>query len=147
MPKMMPPDFSPEGSPVSEEIVFRAVQEYLPDDWHVLHSFHFTSDDPQGKKKDGEIDFLFYNPTEATNKQGRPCASRQTPTGGLRDGQTCCPGFASAELPGLRDCRVARGPRRHVRPVFSTNCRKLSFPRFPAFFDLHFSRNRSIFIE
>jgi len=64
MPKMMPPDFSPEWSPVSEEIVFRAVQEYLSDDWYVLHSFHFTSDDPQGKKKDGEIDFLFYNPAE-----------------------------------------------------------------------------------
>ena len=64
MPKMMPPDFDLEWSPVSEEIVFRAVQEYLPDDWYVLHSFHFTSDDPQGKKKDGEIDFLFYNPAE-----------------------------------------------------------------------------------
>ena len=30
MPKMMPPDFDPEWSPVSEEIVFRAVQENLP---------------------------------------------------------------------------------------------------------------------
>ena len=64
MPKMMPPDFKPEWSPVSEEIVFHAVQEYLPDDWYVLHSFHFTSDDPQGRKKDGEIDFLFYHPAE-----------------------------------------------------------------------------------
>ena len=61
MPKMMPPDFSPERSPVSEEIVFRSVQEYLPDVWYVLHSFHFTSDDPQGRKKDGEIDILFYH--------------------------------------------------------------------------------------
>ena len=64
MPKMMPPDFDPEWSPVSEEIVFRAVQEHLPDDWYVLHSFHFTSDDLQGRKKDGEIDFLFYHPAE-----------------------------------------------------------------------------------
>ena len=64
MPKMMPPDFKPEWSPVSEETVFRAVQEYLPDDWYVFHSFHFISDDPQGKKHDGEIDFLFYHPIE-----------------------------------------------------------------------------------
>ena len=35
MPKMLPPDFDPEWSPVSEEIVFRAAQEYLPDDWGV----------------------------------------------------------------------------------------------------------------
>ena len=64
MPKMMPPDFDPEWSPVSEEIVFRAVQENLPDDWYVFHSFHFISDDRQGKKHDGEIDFLFYHPIE-----------------------------------------------------------------------------------
>ena len=64
MPKMMPPDFDPEWSPVSEEIVFHAVQEHLPDDWYVLHSFHFTSDDLQGRKRDGEIDFLFYHPAE-----------------------------------------------------------------------------------
>ena len=44
-----------DGAPVSEEIVFRAAQERLPDDWYVFHSFHFTSDDLQGRKKDGEI--------------------------------------------------------------------------------------------
>ena len=64
MPKMMPPDFDPEWSPVSEEIVFRAAKERLSDDWYVFHSFHFTSDDLQGRKKDGEIDFLFYHPDE-----------------------------------------------------------------------------------
>ena len=64
MPKMMPPVFNPEWSPVSEEIVFRAVQDHLPDDWYVFHSFHFISDDPQGRKHDGEIDFLFYHPIE-----------------------------------------------------------------------------------
>ena len=35
MPKMMPPVFDPEWSPVSEEIVYRAAQEYLPDDWYI----------------------------------------------------------------------------------------------------------------
>ena len=39
-----------DGAPVSEEIVFRAAQERLPDDWYVFHSFHFTSDDLQGRR-------------------------------------------------------------------------------------------------
>ena len=30
----------------------------------MFHSFHFISNDRQGKKHDGEIDFLFYHPIE-----------------------------------------------------------------------------------
>lgn len=64
MPKMMPPIYDPEWTPESEEVVFRAVQENLSDEWYVFHSFHFISNDRQGKKHDGEIDFLFYHPIE-----------------------------------------------------------------------------------
>jgi len=64
MAKMMPPIFDSDWSPASEEIVFRAVQENLSDDWYVFHSFHYISDDPKYKKRDGEIDFLFYHPIE-----------------------------------------------------------------------------------
>ena len=59
---MLPPIFAPEWTPDSEEVVFRAVQKHLSDDWYVFHSFHFISNDRQGKKHDGEIDFLFYHP-------------------------------------------------------------------------------------
>ena len=62
MATMIPVECDLNRRPVSERIVFEAIRKNLPDEWYVFHSFDYITRDLNGKRWDGEIDFLLYHP-------------------------------------------------------------------------------------
>ena len=59
---MIPQECDLSRRPMSEQIVFKYIKEYLSDRWKVFHSFDYLSRDLNYKLWDGEIDFLLFHP-------------------------------------------------------------------------------------
>ncbi|MBQ7693931.1 MAG: NERD domain-containing protein [Lentisphaeria bacterium] len=59
---MIPVECDLTRRPMSERIVFEAIRKNLSDEWYVFHSFDYITRDLNGKRWDGEIDFLLYHP-------------------------------------------------------------------------------------
>ncbi len=62
MAQMIPAECDLSQRPMSEQIVFKYIKEYLSDRWKVFHSFDYLSRDLNYKLWDGEIDFLLFHP-------------------------------------------------------------------------------------
>lgn len=64
MAKMIPAECDLQRRPMSEQIVFATIEQYVSDEWYVFQSFDYVTRDIQEKRWDGEIDFLFFHPVE-----------------------------------------------------------------------------------
>ena len=59
---MIPAECDLTRRPMSEQVVFEAIQKNLSNEWYVFHSFDYVTRDLNRKRWDGEIDFLLYHP-------------------------------------------------------------------------------------